>query len=717
MNTNQNSKTNLIEKITALFLALSLTACSVTPVSTQSPSAPPATEAIPTPTEIAIELEGEVFLTTENFPEEVIPSMELFIEMAQGDGLDINELHPILWIKAAQGELSVNYALLQIATVSDLTDPDNQPANPKPVYYIAYQDQQGQMQGGYVLGKIIEKDSQGASYVARMLSEETFRNWQNNTQPEDGSYTVGQVVYSIPLREDISVEQARTMQAKLNSGELYSKDFMENYAEGVAFIQPGQEKQVVGIDKNKSTPELIAKPFWQELFSGVTEAQAAGLEFSSEPEPTPTAEPTQTPEQALAEFKESAEYKQGLQDYLNAMGLEAENVEISEEVKIINGQEYRFLVAIPDQTKLSIEQQRNIEIDSKFPLAIGCIIESGKLGWRMVGLKDLTTGIFGTSTIWNLLDNNKLEFNEVRPKYIDILKKDFSKYTMQFNWSDIQPNGPGNFNFSVLDWQISQLAKFGITERDMILGAHTLIWQSEHSIPQWLKNGNYSNEEISQFMVTFIKTVVGRYKGRIDTWIVVNEPAGNLRSWVRDDFYYKQLGPEYIDMAFQVAREADLTAKLIFNDTDNHEPLGETTNNSKQIVNRLKSKGYIDGIGIQMHLDASKSFDSNKVREVLDDYGVPIYITELDIDMTNIVGTSEERLRQQALIMAEVIKMCLESESCVSITMWEAPGDRFNWLENYMDKSNADPTLWDDNLNPKMGYYFLIKILYEELLK
>jgi hypothetical protein len=296
MTTNQNSNHKLIEKISTLFLALVLTACSVTPVSTPSPSIPPATEAIPTATEIPIQLEGEAFSTTENLPEEIIPSIELFTEMAESDGLDIDELHPILWLKAAQGELSVNFTLLQVAIVSDLTDPDGEPGNPNPVYYIAYRDEQGQMQGGYVLGKLIEKDPQGVSYVARMLSEETFRNWQNNTQPEDGSYTVGQVVYRVPLREDISIEQARTMQAKLNSGELSTKDFMENYAEGAAFIQPGQEKQVVGIDKNKSTPELMAKPFWQELFSGVNEAQAAGLEFSSEPEPTPTPIPTLSPD-------------------------------------------------------------------------------------------------------------------------------------------------------------------------------------------------------------------------------------------------------------------------------------------------------------------------------------------------------------------------------------------------------------------------------------
>jgi hypothetical protein len=71
MTINQKSKTNLIAEIISIYLALVLTACSVTPVSTPSPTTPPATEAIPTPTEIAIELEGEVFSTTENLPEEI----------------------------------------------------------------------------------------------------------------------------------------------------------------------------------------------------------------------------------------------------------------------------------------------------------------------------------------------------------------------------------------------------------------------------------------------------------------------------------------------------------------------------------------------------------------------------------------------------------------------------------------------------------------------
>jgi hypothetical protein len=395
MTTNKNSNHKLTEKITALFLALVLTACSVTPVSTPSPGAPPATAAIPTPTEIPIRLEGEVFSTTENLPEEIIPSMELFTEMSEGDGLDINELDPILWIKAARGEMSVNFTLLQVAVVSDLTDPDSEPGNPKPVYYIAYRDEQGQMQGGYVLGKLIEKDSQGASYVARMLSEETFRNWQNNTQPEDGSYTVGQVVYSVPLREDISVEQARTMQAKLNSGELSSKDFMENYTEEVAFIQPGQEKQVVGIDKDKSAPELMAKPFWQELFSGVTEAQAAVLEFYSEPEPTPTVEPTEitlTPEQQLTEYLQTAEAKESIDQFVNAMkmaGIEISAEQVNqclaiEELKDTNRNP--FLIATYD---LDPNPNQAGEIpESPIPLLIAEKNENGEWEWRTSEWKD-----------------------------------------------------------------------------------------------------------------------------------------------------------------------------------------------------------------------------------------------------------------------------------------------------------------------------------------
>jgi len=222
-----------------------------------------------------------------------MPYVDAFSDMALKDGLDITEMDSILWFKAAQGELSVNYALLQIAVVTDIKDADGQPSNPKPVYYIAYQDEQGQMQSGYALGKLIEKDDKGVSYVTRVLDEQTFHNWQNDTQPEDGSYTVGQIVYYVPLREDINIEQAIITQSKLNSGELSSEDFLQNYAEGVGFIQPGQEDQLVGVDK--PTPEeLNTQPFWKDLFSAVTEVQAAGLELSSEAHPTPTAEPIPT---------------------------------------------------------------------------------------------------------------------------------------------------------------------------------------------------------------------------------------------------------------------------------------------------------------------------------------------------------------------------------------------------------------------------------------
>jgi len=292
MITKQIFKTDPIAKLNALLMALSLTACSLVPAGTPTPRTPSAIEIIATPTEIPLELETEVYSTSESLPEEIIPYMDIFSEMAEGDGLKEDELGPILWIKAAQGDGSVNFALRQVAIVNDLIDPDGQPSNPKPVYYIAYKDELGQMQGGYALDKLIEQNEQGISYVMRMLNKESFQNWQNDAQPEDGSYNVGQIICRVSLYEDVSVEQARTMQSEFDSGEQSSTVFIENYPLGISFIQPGQENQQVGADN--PPPDLIDRSFWLEIFTGDGTNQASSLKLSAktpESTPTPTVEP------------------------------------------------------------------------------------------------------------------------------------------------------------------------------------------------------------------------------------------------------------------------------------------------------------------------------------------------------------------------------------------------------------------------------------------
>jgi hypothetical protein len=698
MTINKNANRKLIEKISTLFLALVLTACSVTPVSAPSPSVPPATEAIPTPTEIAIELEGEVFSTTENLPKEIIPSMELFTEMAGIDGLDINELHPILWLKAAQGEFSVDYALLQIATITDLTDPDGEPGNPKPFYYIAYQDEQGQMQGGYVLGKLIEKDSQGVSYVARMLSEETFSNWQNNTQPEDGSYTVGQVVYSVPLREDISVEQARTMQAKLNSGELSSEDFMENYAEGVAFIQPGQEKQVVGIDKNKSTPELIAKPFWQELFSGVTEAQAAGLEFSSEPEPTPTAEPTEitlTPEQQLTEYLQTYEAKESIDQFVNAMQMAG--IEVTEEqvAQGINFQELKdkngklFIVAVYN---LNPDPKKTDEtLEGPIPLLIAKQGGNGEWGWKNCGMKDLANiqgismgTVFGSKEEMDIGDQN------------GIIKNNFDDAAIPFAYEDQNAQRDTQYRIS----------------RAKADGMSRILFMSEFS-----ENIDGNPGTLGEVLKTTEERIrlLKKFEPDISVLRVLNEVHKDQQSYK----FWQKFGDSYITEIYRLARRYFPNAQLLYNETYNYDLEDGFYPETKKIVELLKAEGLIDVVGMEMHMyqyGSNVKPNKDSIIQIMQSFGLPVYITELDVNQTNLSGTPEQKLVKQAETYNVVVHACVESKVCKTINLWGMV-DKYSWLEydwlfNETGGSiNADPNLFDDSGKPKISYYYFLSSL------
>jgi len=125
----------------------------------------------------------------------------------------------------------------------------------------------------------------------------------------------------------------------------------------------------------------------------------------------------------------------------------------------------------------------------------------------------------------------------------------------------LQPQ-EGKFDFSLAD----QFVDFG-QENDMFIVGHTLIWHSQ--TPAWFfvdENGNdVSREVLIERMKNHITTVVGRYKGRIHGWDVVNEAIEDDGSFRKSKFY-QIIGEDFIRLAFEFAHEADPDAELYYND-------------------------------------------------------------------------------------------------------------------------------------------------------
>jgi len=235
-----------------------------------------------------------------------------------------------------------------------------------------------------------------------------------------------------------------------------------------------------------------------------------------------------------------------------------------------------------------------------------------------------------------------------------------------------------------------------------------IIWAAD--VPDWIKNGNFSKDELTQIMNDHVTQLVTMGKGKVNYWTVVNEPYAP--PYRNDDIFYQVIGPDYVELAFRAARIADPNVKLIFNDTYNHMssgPNGTMTQFTQEHIRKLKEQGLVDGVGLQMHLDAANPPNKEDMIATMQSYGVPIYITEFDVNLSKIPLDQADRLELQAKIAADVLDACLESGVCKSFTVFGLR-DKMSVWEKYSNQPNADPLLFDDNFSPKPAYYAMLEI-------
>ena len=302
---------------------------------------------------------------------------------------------------------------------------------------------------------------------------------------------------------------------------------------------------------------------------------------------------------------------------------------------------------------------------------------------------------FGTYFPWDGFNN---------PTWQEIAGEEFNLANIfdGFSWSYLEPR-QGEFDFSIVDLQVA----FALAQNMEICG-HTLFWPIEESTyPDWVLKGGFTREQLSTHLQNYISTVMNHYKGQINCWIVVEEPySPPERSW--DLLYTTFGGYDYLDFVYQVARETDPRALLLYNDEYNHTSNGEYTALTAENVKRLYGEGLLDGVGLEMHLDANDPPDKQDVVDTMKSYGVPVHVTEIDVNLAGVPGTQAERLALQADIYGDMLSACFESGKCQSFSVWGF-GDKYSWLEWYY--ADADPTLFDDALQKKPAYSTLLEIL------
>lgn len=196
-------------------------------------------------------------------------------------------------------------------------------------------------------------------------------------------------------------------------------------------------------------------------------------------------------------------------------------------------------------------------------------------------------------------------------------------------WESLQKK-PGSFNFEAAD----KFVAFG-TENNLKIIGHTLIWHDQ--TPDWVfkdkKGQPLSRKALLKRMRDHIYTVVGRYKGRVHAWDVVNEALAE-DGRLRQSPWLEIIGEDFIEKAFQYAHEADPNAHLYYNDYNLETP--QKRQGAVALVKKLKSAGIrIDGVGIQEHVSLKwpSLQQIEKSIKAISATGVYIMITELDINV------------------------------------------------------------------------------------
>ncbi|WP_329441385.1 endo-1,4-beta-xylanase [Streptomyces canus] len=285
--------------------------------------------------------------------------------------------------------------------------------------------------------------------------------------------------------------------------------------------------------------------------------------------------------------------------------------------------------------------------------------------------------------------------------YGDLAGAQFNSLTPgnAMKWGSVEPTR-GSYDWAEAD----QIVNFAEAHGQQVRG-HTLVWHSQN--PSWLTNGTWTPAQLGQLMNDHIALEVGRYKGRLAAWDVVNEPF-NEDGTYRQTLWYNGLGTGYIAQALTAARAADPAARLYINDY-NVEGVNAKSTALYNLVKSLKEQGVpIDGVGLQAHLivgQVPSTLQQNIQRFA--DLGVDVAITELDIRMT--LPSDSTKLTQQAADYKAVMNACGAVARCAGVTVWGFT-DSDSWIPSTFPGQGA-ATPYDENYAPKPAYYAIAEAL------
>lgn len=280
-----------------------------------------------------------------------------------------------------------------------------------------------------------------------------------------------------------------------------------------------------------------------------------------------------------------------------------------------------------------------------------------------------SSALFGQTPVKPIADGNT--------KFLGSAWSSGQNTNFQNYWNQVTPENGGKWGSvestrNVMNWS-NMDAGYNLAKKyNMLFKAHTLIWGAQQ--PSWIANLDTASQR--QEIEQWFSLQAARYPN-MDYIDVVNEPLHNAPNgmvpWgttVKNVDYAKALGGagatgwDWIIKSFRMARKYFPKSKLIINEYSVINSSAETQKYIK-IIKLLQAEGLIDGIGEQAHAFTTFNVGASTLKANLDALattGLPIYLTEMDIDG----ATDYIQLKE----MQRVFPVFWKHPSVMGITLW-----------------------------------------------
>jgi endo-1,4-beta-xylanase len=312
------------------------------------------------------------------------------------------------------------------------------------------------------------------------------------------------------------------------------------------------------------------------------------------------------------------------------------------------------------------------------------------------------------------------QFDGVDTAAADLITKQFNQISPEnvLKFQSTQP-AADRYTFDGAD----RYVQFGLDRHMQVVG-HNLVWHSQTGA--WVFQGAdgkpADRDTLLARMRDHIRTVVGRYKGRIHGWDVVNEALDEDGS-LRKSPWQVGIGDDYVAKAFEFAHEADPDAELYYNDFNLEKP-AKRAGVIKLVKDLQARKLRIDGIGNQAHwrLDTPTVTEIDDALADLHATGLKAMYSELDINLLPNTprdadpsianpyasGLPDDVQQRLAHRYADVFGVFVKHRDAVTrVTFWGL-SDADSWLNR--GRMNY-PLLWDRQRRPKPAFDAVVDVL------